>query len=296
MSTPALSAASAIWWLHSLRNHLAPAPCPVCGGTHRRLLLRRDRYLLPVDISVCETCGCVHCARQLSEADSSFFYSRIYPALMGIGTSRLTNESAAAKAHASYRLRRMRAVIGPLSDILEIGSGFGHFLAACACEGIGPLQGVEPGGASSEAARTREGLAAVISTTPFLQTPPPPFTPRIVAMFHVLEHVADPVATLARVADWIAPDGWLVLEVPDILGDWGKMGVQNFHLSHRSYFSADTLGRLLDQTGFHSVVVERESDDFIYPGNLRIFARRRADAGRAPQPKPDVDAIVQHVR
>ena len=293
---PARSAARAICWLRSVDARLLSAPCPVCGGTERRVLMRRDRYFLKVDIAVCSECGCVHCSRHFDQLDEETFYAWVYPALMGKRGATPTTEDGAAAARSVYRLRRMRSVIGPLGDILEIGSGFGHFLAACADEGIGALHGIEPGARSSGGERTPGGIVDAIDATPLHHAAPPPFTPKIVVMFHVLEHFADPTAALSRVADWIAPDGWLVVEVPDILGNWGRLGVQNFHVSHRSYFSADSLSRLLHQAGFHSVVIEREEDDFIYPGNLRIFARRRDGVDPASRANPDVEFIRRRIQ
>ena len=47
-----------------------------------------------------------------------------------------------------------------------------------------------------------------------------PFAPRLVTLFHVLEHLEEPGRALAQIAKFIDPEGWLVIEVPDILAEW----------------------------------------------------------------------------
>lgn len=64
-----------------------------------------------------------------------------------------------------------------------------------------------------------------------------PFAPRLVTLFHVLEHLEAPGRALRHLAQLMDPQGWLVLEVPDIEADWRAMGLIQIHVSHRSYFT-----------------------------------------------------------
>jgi len=62
------------------------------------------------------------------------------------------------------------------------------------------------------------------------------------------------------------------------------------HVAHCSYFSAASLGALLEKHGFTPTYVSKEAQG-IYPGNLRIFARptsscRDLRGGLAPQCVP----------
>ena len=70
---------------------------------------------------------------------------------------------------------------------------------------------------------------------------------------HVLEHVPDPVAVLRRMLRWLAPDGLLIVEVPNA----GGLGAAMFGKSwsglelprHLSHFSPETLSRAVELAG-----------------------------------------------
>lgn len=73
-------------------------------------------------------------------------------------------------------------------------------------------------------------------------------------MFHVIEHVADPVRVVRRIAEWLSPGGALVIETPN-LDSWDarlfkKQWWGGYHIPrHWTLFDAGTLRRLLEQSG-----------------------------------------------
>jgi len=75
----------------------------------------------------------------------------------------------------------------------------------------------------------------------------------VVTAFHVLEHVPDPVAMIQRMLGWLAPDGLLIVEVPNA----GGLGARIFGKAwsglelprHLSHFSPETLTRAVEQAG-----------------------------------------------
>ncbi len=89
----------------------------------------------------------------------------------------------------------------------------------------------------------------------------------------------DPAAALDRLASWIPEGGHLVIEVPDTAADWSSLGLNNFHLSHASYFRPETLTDLLERHGFQPYAVETEASG-LYPGNLRVYASRSSTVKR----------------
>lgn len=86
---------------------------------------------------------------------------------------------------------------------------------------------------------------------------------------HVLEHVSDPAAMVARCAELPADDGLLAIAVPDL---WLEFGPQALLFApHLSLFAAGSLTRLLERQGFAVLrVVERP--------DLRVLARRTGSA------------------
>lgn len=273
--------------LYRLSAQLRELPCPLCGGADRTVLLRRDRYFLPVDVATCRSCGLVHTARTLDEAGMDGFYRDLYPRLMSRRPADVSAAEELARIRARVRLARLRDHVPAPERVLEIGCGLGYFLKQCRDAGARQVFGVEPGPQSRDFAR---GLGLEVAETLDIV----PFRPQVVALFHVLEHLADPREILSRIAGLIDPEGWLVIEVPDILGAWDALGVINFHVSHRSYFCAETLTRMLAECGFQTGFVAREPTG-IYPGNLRIFAR----LGPTPPecvPPVDLERTVRHIR
>jgi hypothetical protein len=75
-----------------------------------------------------------------------------------------------------------------------------------------------------------------------------------VVAWHVLEHLADPVAALRRLHGWTVPDGWLALALPDASApDFRIFGAAWYALqvpTHLYHFTPSTLRRVLDRAGW----------------------------------------------
>jgi SAM-dependent methyltransferase len=78
-----------------------------------------------------------------------------------------------------------------------------------------------------------------------------------VTLWHVLEHVEDPAATLDVLHDWLRPGGALLVGVPNLASWQAHLGGPRwYHLDlprHRTHFTARGLRRLLERHGFHTV-------------------------------------------
>jgi 2-polyprenyl-3-methyl-5-hydroxy-6-metoxy-1,4-benzoquinol methylase len=76
----------------------------------------------------------------------------------------------------------------------------------------------------------------------------------LATMFHVIEHVADPVRIVSRIAEWLVPGGSLVIETPN-LDSWdARLFKQRwwggYHIPrHWTLFEASSLRRLFEQCG-----------------------------------------------
>ncbi|PMB43633.1 methyltransferase type 12 [Fischerella thermalis CCMEE 5205] len=75
-----------------------------------------------------------------------------------------------------------------------------------------------------------------------------------VALFQVLEHLEDPLATLRKIATTIADRGILIVEVPDCRGISQPQNFAEFHavhpLEHINAFTPVTLKKMCEQAGF----------------------------------------------
>lgn len=97
----------------------------------------------------------------------------------------------------------------------------------------------------------------------------------------VIEHVADPVGFIRNLAALLAPDGLLLLSLPDVAANPGDMIVAD-HLSH---FSEVSLARVLAAGGFRVKTMDRAS----FPGAFFVVAVR--DAGLAHPPASAEEAV-----
>lgn len=272
-------------------------PCPGCGARSHRPLLDFDRYLLPVVTSVCEACGLVYASKTVCGDDLERFYRNSYRALYE-GATQVTPTlifNSRARLFAMARFQAMRSVIGSFDRLMEIGSGLGFFLAECQSNGVRDVLGFELGETFRTFAQSRLGLGAAVRGERFEDVGDLPFRPSVIALFHVFEHLEYPAAALEWMHRTLDPDGWLVIEVPDILGEWASVGLMSFHIAHRTHFSAQTLCNLLAANGFTPWFVSRSDEDGIYPGNLRVFARP-GEAGPAYPLPVDVAAVDTHIR
>jgi SAM-dependent methyltransferase len=153
------------------------------------------------------------------------------------------------------RFDRVRlALLGPpRGALLDIGAGRGRFVASARAAGWSAT-GIEPSARGVEAARAVYGVELARASLAEASG-----TYDAVTLWHVLEHLDDPSAALARVASLLAPGGLLLVGVPNLDSVQARVGRDRwFHLDfprHRTHFTPAGLRALLERHGF---TVERE--------------------------------------
>jgi SAM-dependent methyltransferase len=100
------------------------------------------------------------------------------------------------------------------SSFLDVGCGDGHYLEMMAGDGVPKerIYGIELGASPALKAKGFQVFDQRVEDC----TAIPPASLDLVSMFHVIEHLPDPVLTLARIRDWLAPRGLLALETPNL--------------------------------------------------------------------------------
>lgn len=244
-------------------------------------------------MSACRGCGLVYLARGLSGQAQHTFYSELYPRLMCQPPA--PPERWHYRLLAGYRYSEISAVTGAFESVLDVGAGLGFFLEACRAQGVSQYMGLEPGAPQREHAVRLLGSDDRVRAEGLGDDTRLPFAPRLVTLFHVLEHLEDPGRALRQVARLMDPQGWLVIEVPDIRADWHELGLHQIHVSHRSYFCPRTLEALLGNNGFTVLHQAREAHG-IYNGNLRVFARPgNSPLGYQAPAAGELHALASHV-
>lgn len=132
-------------------------------------------------------------------------------------------QAALGRLLSTSRTLRQRAFFGishfeliPTSEnpgrALEVGCGSGELLRALMQMGW-ETEGLEWDPLAAENARRNTGLPVMVGDLRELKISSESF--QLVVLHHVIEHIDDPVATLGRIAELLAPGGRVVLVYPN---------------------------------------------------------------------------------
>jgi 2-polyprenyl-3-methyl-5-hydroxy-6-metoxy-1,4-benzoquinol methylase len=248
--------------------------------------LCRSHAVTPLDIGeptakvghnvICETCGLIfHYPAMSAEEMKKLYiddYSSEYSASETIGRDM-------ARSRIAFLQQQIDLV--RVETALEIGCARGEFLSELNRAGI-PAEGVEPSQAMAGLGRNTYGVK--ITGGVYDDFPVHPEYYDLISMFHVLEHVPNPLATLQRIKKELKPDGRLFLEVPTIADC--QLSIV-FKTIHPTTFVAATLNAMLVEAGFDVLHIAENGY------HLRIFAK---PASRLTAPiRPVADVIKARV-
>jgi SAM-dependent methyltransferase len=162
-------------------------------------------------------------------------------------------------------------------SVLDVGSGLCVFLHRMKAAGW-ECTALDPDQRAVKHAKEVVGVSAVCAD--FMQAEGLG-TFDLIAFNKVLEHVADPVTMLARSREYLAPGGFVYVELPDgeMAACDGK-GREEFFIDHLHVFSAASLAILASHAGFTVRQLERLQEPST-KYTLRAFLTReeKPDAG-----------------
>lgn len=176
------------------------------------------------------------------EVHSTIYYDKII----------LSNIFNSFTPEAKQRVLRVAAELKPTDDILEIGCSVGYFLADV-------VNKVQTAYGTEWDSRARAYIDEVIHD-PRIKTAvnPPDFNQRFdkIFMFHVLEHIANPIQYLIHLKPLLKEGGKIYIEVPNI----DDILVKTFHcdafkdfyykISHLFNFNEKGLQYIFEQSGY----------------------------------------------
>lgn len=246
----------------------ANLPCNLCGNRQVAVLSQRSRSGRPMRTVACRDCGLAwtdprpHEVRSYYESDYRLDYK-------GSFEPKPKHVLRAGRVALS-RLSRIAHCLRAGSRVLDVGSGGGEF-AYLLARGGHSVTGVEPNRGYADYARREYGLTILPG---FIQDAPIADAAfDLVTIWHVLEHTEDPGAVLRRLAAALAPDGRLVVEVPNIEATC-QSPANRFHEAHLVSFNAATLTGMAARAGLRLVQLQVSEDG----GNLTAILMRGGDA------------------
>jgi SAM-dependent methyltransferase len=211
--------------------------CSLCRTDNSIELFNNDSHGFGLRTVICKNCGLVYLNPRPTAAEYARLYSGIYETLFP-------------------------------TAFLEVGPGDGAFLKLLkANSGLKSVSGIEPSPKAVEVCRKRgldveEGY--LTSTSPAGQFD-------CVAAFHVLEHALDPMSLLRVFHSRLNDNGTLLVEVPNILGNWRGLGM--IHIAHPSQFSPDSLRFALSLAGFRVLAIDALEEP-VFESSIRAIARK----------------------
>jgi 2-polyprenyl-3-methyl-5-hydroxy-6-metoxy-1,4-benzoquinol methylase len=155
--------------------------------------------------------------------------------------------------------------------LLDVGCGYGYFLAHCKGQGY-EVNGLDVSDWAAQYAIEKLGLPVTIGQIADVTFPPQGFD--IITMWHFLEHTPDPHLALQKAKSWLKTDGILVVDVPNYEGtdaqhmweEWTGWSLP-YHLWH---FTLGNLRQLLHKHGFTVIKSKNYHSDAIKEKLRRI--------------------------
>lgn len=218
-------------------------PCPVCSGLQARLIYPVARDPITLDafhVSECARCGVAYTDPRPDSLDRYYpkryrEYGSFVKAILGTFYARRVARWANDKPAGG--------------SVLEIGCGPGLMLAAFAGRGWKAL-GIER---NEEAATLARGAAGVEITAAPVEELPADRQFDLIVMFHVLEHIGEPVTLLKECAKRLAPGGRVIVNVPNFASWQSRFaGPVWLHLDvprHLVHFTPQTLSATFEKAG-----------------------------------------------
>ena len=233
----------------------------------------------------CDSCGYVFDSPRPSAAEVAAFYSQ--PAKYDSWLQEESARDALWKRRVSKLLPHKAE-----GNLLDIGAGIGQFLHH-ARPFFTQIAGTEVSASAIRIAREKYGIELCPAEAEELNMPPASFDN--ITLFHVLEHVPDPVRLIHRCQGLLRPQGILAIAVPNDVLAWsskikklGKrlglgafqkfspvLGISRAGASreiHLSHFTPAVLRRLLKNAGL--IVMEESLDPYYVASGMRLLLDR----------------------
>jgi SAM-dependent methyltransferase len=229
--------------------------CNLCGEDRANKIFQAEGYWLVR----CSGCGLAYINPRLTAGARGEVYDDDY--IRGhTGGEELDGDFVWTVDPTSWEATRLRYATRGITNgrLLEIGCATGKFLSAVQQKGW-EIWGVEFNRHAACAAAKRLGSTVLAGGFEEAQLPERHFD--VICLFHVIEHMIDPLATVRKIRGLLRQNGRILLECPDFgsgnarkLGPRWRMVIPKEHLY---YFDECSLRRLLEQAGFRVEKVQR---------------------------------------
>jgi len=239
------------------------AVCMLCGeeGVSFVNNLRDDDNRWAVR---CNTCGHIQVYPLPDIDENEMYYKNNYEQNKQYTEAGYYNESDIQLMYknedwAKHYVQSVKPIISKNQKILEIGSGYGWFVEKMRDEGY-TIDGIEVGQDRARLAYHRSEINLI--NHDFMLSPLETMSNSydVICMFHVLEHISNPVKFLNNIKTCLKPEGIIIIEVPNYFDGIKQLSLAYnnavYFRAHLSYFTPTTLTALLEKTGFSNITIK----------------------------------------
>ncbi len=224
---------------------MAELSCPVCSNTRlKEQFVASNGY----PIVQCEDCGLAFTDDRAAPPPS-----QLYPPFeqtSSVGQSAFRSALSVFLRHRARLVKHFRSS----GRLMDYGCGAGQFAKHMAGEGF-EVVGLEP--FSLGAPETSAGGQLTLRREPLATAKKDLGTFDVITMWHVLEHIPNPVEVLNELKELLNPGGVLLISVPNFESWQSKVFEGSwFHLDpprHLLHFTRSTLDGTLGRAGFSAV-------------------------------------------
>lgn len=252
----------------------AHAACPCCGERSAQVIANRDGKTGDTLIAVsCSQCGLGRIDPLPSDQELADWYATQYRQAYKSAVQPALRHVLRAGRNAQWRwqwLCQNTDARWSNADLksqrsLDIGSSSGEFVYLLQTLGF-QAKGIEPHAGYATYAQSMLGIQVNNKTLQQGLASEEAGSLDLISMFHVLEHLAEPVAALRTIGQKLKPGGLLYIEVPNATRLCSPHYM--FFKAHTLYFTGPTLRNLLETAGFKLVAQSPNDSD-----NLSVVAQ-----------------------
>jgi SAM-dependent methyltransferase len=225
-----------------------PNACQLCGSDEFESVSERDRHGAPLKTVLCLGCGSITNDPIPGDDELAAFYRSDYRTQYKGAAQPRMRQIWRNFGRLRHHLADNRTFYAGKNNCLDLGSGSGEFMYMAGAIGIDCV-GVEPNAGYAAYARETLGLNVLAQTLEETSFGDRQFD--LIRLSHVMEHMRDPVRSLKVLRNWLADDGVLYIEVPNIRAEAAqKMRGKMFHYGHIFNFSPATFRAAAARAGF----------------------------------------------
>lgn len=233
--------------LANLMNASQPHQCCLCSSAECEVISNKDRHGQPLQTAICKGCGLVHHYPLPTPEEVDTYYNQEYRLSYKKTYTPKLKHTYRAGLVASQRIKDMNAIFTESNNILDIGSGGGELCFMMARIGNKNIRGIEPN--EGYARYSKDNLQLNVYEGSYKTVGFKENSFDLITMYHVLEHILNPIELLEQIHKWLCEEGHLVIEVPNI--EAVCVSPKNrFHFAHIFNYNLATLEAMGIKTGF----------------------------------------------